>query len=77
MTLEVGGLPEATPDQDAAGGLAHVKWRPCLRQGSGPVKMEMPWLKLQATIKMLSESTAEMDRISKCSTKHVARVIAV
>ena len=42
---------QATSNQDAARGPAQVKWRPCPSEDGGPVKMEGPWPKVQATIK--------------------------
>ena len=54
-------------DQDAVGGLAHVKWRPCPSEDGGPVNMEEPWPKLQARIKKDYGSAAEMDRTGKLS----------
>ena len=65
--MEDEGLPEATSNQDAVRGLAQVKWRPCPSEGGGPVKMEDPWPKLQATIKKYFGSAAEMDRTWKWS----------
>ena len=40
-----------------------MRWRPCRSEDGVLMKMEMPWLKLQATIKEFNESTAEMDGI--------------
>ena len=42
-----------------------------------PMKMEVPWLKLQATMKKLNGSACEMDRTRKCIMKQVLRAIAI
>ena len=63
--MEDGGLPQAMSDQDVAGGLAQLKWRPCPSEDGGPVTMEVPWLKQQAAMKNYREITAEIDRIGK------------
>ena len=39
------------------------------------MKMEVPWLKLEATSKRYCGSTAQMDRTRKCSMKQVAQAI--
>ena len=75
--MEDGGLLEAMQDQDAAGGPAQVKWRPCPSEDGGPVKMEEPWLNLQATIKKYCGSAVGMNRIGKWSIWLAARAIAV
>ena len=44
--LKDGGPLEATTDPDAAGGPSRVKWRRCPSEDGGPVKMEVPKIKL-------------------------------
>ena len=65
MVLDDGGLPEAMSDKDAAGGRTEVKRRPGPSEDGVLVKREVPWLKLQATIKKVSGSATEMDRTGK------------
>ena len=50
-----------------------MKWRPCPSENGDPLKMEVSWIKQQATTKKYCESTPENDRARKCNVKQVAR----